>query len=294
LSIAGSDSGGGAGIQADLKTIAALGCYGLTAITALTAQNTRGVHAIHAPEPEFLEAQLTAVLDDIGADAVKIGMLHSPEIVEVVARVLIHYGCPNIVLDPVMIATSGDLLITPRTQEEIVRRLFPLAAVVTPNLDELSLLVGEPVTRPNQFEAAAREILSMGCSAVLIKGGHLNQPQLVDALFERVDAPTSITTPQNSIALQVTEITNPRINTTNLHGTGCTLSSAIACFLARGYPLRNAVKGGQDYVYQAIASAVRMRIDQAWNTDPQTSTHAKGHGPINHGFSPQPMKLSGD
>ena len=189
LSIAGSDSGGGAGIQADLKTIAALGCYGLTAITALTAQNTQGVRAIHAPEPSFLESQLSAVLDDIGADAVKIGMLHSPEIVDVVARLLTAYGCSNIVLDPVMIATSGDLLITPKTQEEIVRRLFPMAAVVTPNLDELSLLVGEPITRPNQFEAAARKILSMGCSAVLIKGGHLDQPQLVDVLFERVERP---------------------------------------------------------------------------------------------------------
>lgn len=294
LSIAGSDSGGGAGIQADLKTITALGCYGLTAITALTAQNTQGVRAIHAPEPSFLESQLSAVLDDIGADAVKIGMLHSPEIVDVVARLLTAYGCSNIVLDPVMIATSGDLLITPKTQEEIVRRLFPMAAVVTPNLDELSLLVGEPITRPNQFEAAARKILSMGCSAVLIKGGHLDQPQLVDVLFERVERPTSENTLLNPSALQVTEITNPRINTRNLHGTGCTLSSAIACFLAQGYPLRNAVKGGQDYVYRAIASAVTMRIDQAWNSNPQASTHAKGHGPINHGFAPQPMTLSGD
>lgn len=281
LTIAGSDSGGGAGIQADLKTIAALGCYGLSAITALTAQNTVGVKAIHAPEPEFLKAQLDAVLEDIGADAVKIGMLHSPQIVAVVADTLKRFGPAYVVLDPVMVATSGDALITPQTQEEIVKALFPLATVITPNLDELSLLVSEPITRPHQFEAAARKIIGMGAKAVLIKGGHLDQPNLVDMLFE-TDASgvhAAATDAERAAGpLAITEIVSPRIETKNLHGTGCTLSSAIACFLGQGYPLKAAVKGAQDYVHQAIDAAKDMQIGH-------------GHGPVNHTFAPQPMQL---
>ncbi len=273
LSIAGSDSGGGAGIQADLKTIAALGCYGLTAITALTAQNTQGVRAIHAPEPDFLRAQLDAVFEDIGADAVKIGMLHSPEIVAVVADVLTRFKPAHVVLDPVMVATSGDKLITPQTQEEIVRLLFPLATLVTPNLDELSWLIGEPVERWDQFEASAVRLHDMGARNVLVKGGHMKSPNLMDMLVEFA--------PKGDVAIQrsITEIVKPRIDTNNLHGTGCTLSSAIACYLALGYPLKAAVKGAQDYVYQAIQSAVGMQI-------------GRGHGPVNHGFDPQPMHLS--
>ncbi len=297
LSIAGSDSGGGAGIQADLKTIAALGCYGLTAITALTAQNTQGVRAIHAPEPEFLRQQLEAVFEDIGADAVKIGMLHSPEIVAVVANALRRFKPAHIVLDPVMVATSGDALITPQTQESIVEKLFPLADVITPNLDELSLLVGEPITRPHQFEAAALKIFELGAKAVLIKGGHLDQPNLVDVLYEmdrHGPSGLAMTAKKEGLAMTgnkpslrgasapwqsiATEIVRPRINTNNLHGTGCTLSSAIACFLAQGYPLKAAVKGGQDYVYQAIEAAVDMQIGH-------------GHGPVNHSFNPQPLQL---
>jgi hydroxymethylpyrimidine/phosphomethylpyrimidine kinase len=265
LSIAGSDSGGGAGIQADLKTISALGCYGMSAITALTAQNTQGVRAIHAPPPEFLREQLNAVFDDMGADAVKIGMLHSPEIVSVVAGVLTERQPAAVVLDPVMVATSGDTLITPQTQATIVAQLFPLATVITPNLDELSLLVGETIHRPEQFLAAANKLLSMGAQAVLVKGGHLDQPQLLDLLVER-DGTT-------------TEMISPRIDTQNLHGTGCTLSSAIACFLAQGYPLKNAVKGAQDYVHRAIVSAQHLVIGQ-------------GHGPVNHFFAPIPMAIS--
>jgi hydroxymethylpyrimidine/phosphomethylpyrimidine kinase len=297
LTIAGSDSGGGAGIQADLKTIAALGCYGLSAITALTAQNTQGVRAIHAPEPEFLHEQLVAVFEDIGADAIKIGMLHSPQIVDVVAQTLLKFKPAHVVLDPVMVATSGDTLITPQTQEAIVEKLFPLADVITPNLDELSLLVGEPITRPHQFEAAAKKIFELGAHAVLIKGGHLDQPNLVDVLYEMdrhgpsglamtsekegramTDSKTSLRGASAPRQSTVTEIVRLRIDTKNLHGTGCTLSSAIACFLAQGYPLKAAVKGSQDYVYQAIAAAVDMQIGQ-------------GHGPVNHSFNPQPLQL---
>jgi hydroxymethylpyrimidine/phosphomethylpyrimidine kinase len=272
LSIAGSDSGGGAGIQADLKTIAALGCYGLTAITALTAQNTQGVTAIHAPEPEFLRAQLDAVFEDIGADAVKIGMLHSPEIVAVVASALKQYRPGFVVLDPVMVATSGDRLITPQTQEHIVAELFPLATIVTPNLDELSWLVGTTVDSWTQFEESAKALHAMGAKNVLVKGGHMKSPNLMDMLVDFTARPKA------ADAIAITEIVKPRIHTQNLHGTGCTLSSAIACFLALGYPLKAAVKGAQDYVYQAISAAVAMRI-------------GSGHGPVNHSFSPQSMHL---
>ena len=272
LSIAGSDSGGGAGIQADLKTIAALGCYGLTAITALTAQNTQGVRAIHAPEPDFLRAQLDAVFEDIGADAVKIGMLHSPEIVAVVASALKRYQPGVVVLDPVMVATSGDRLITPQTQEYIVSELFPLATIVTPNLDELSWLIGATVDSWTQFEESAKALHAMGAKNVLVKGGHMKSPNLMDMLVEFTARPKA------ADAIAITEIVKPRIHTQNLHGTGCTLSSAIACFLALGYPLKAAVKGAQDYVYQAISAAVAMRI-------------GSGHGPVNHSFSPQSMHL---
>ena len=272
LSIAGSDSGGGAGIQADLKTISALGCYGMTAITALTAQNTQGVRAIHAPEPDFLAIQLDAVFEDIGADAVKIGMLHSPEIVAVVASALKQYQPGFVVLDPVMVATSGDRLITPQTQEHIVAELFPLATIVTPNLDELSWLIGTTVDSWTQFEESAKALHAMGAKNVLVKGGHMKSPNLMDMLVEFIARPNA------PDALAITEIVKPRIHTQNLHGTGCTLSSAIACFLALGYPLKAAVKGAQDYVYQAIAAAVPMRI-------------GNGHGPVNHSFSPQSMHL---
>lgn len=270
LSIAGSDSGGGAGIQADLKTIAALGCYGTTAVTALTAQNTQGVRAIHAPAPEFLTQQLDAVFQDIGADAVKIGMLHSPEIVQVVATALRRYRPPYVVLDPVMVATSGDTLITADCQQTLIKELFPLATLITPNLDELSLLVGRPITRPEQFLSAGDAILDMGAQAVLVKGGHLACETLIDLLVE----PESTTTGN---AERTMEIRSQKIHTKNLHGTGCTLSSAIASFLGLGYPLRAAVRGAHDYVHSAIQSGAQMTIGH-------------GHGPINHSFNPLPMQ----
>lgn len=289
LTIAGSDSGGGAGIQADLKTIAALGCYGLSAITALTAQNTQGVRAIHAPGPDFLGLQLDAVFEDIAIDAVKIGMLHSPEIVDVVADRLMKYRPAHVVLDPVMVATSGDALITPSTQSHLIARLFPLASLVTPNLDELSLLVGDPITRPHQFADAAAKILAMGAKAVLIKGGHLDQPNIVDMLFESADSAADSATDLAAAGQKtpnrigpITELHSPKIATRNLHGTGCTLSSAIACFLGQGYPLKASVKGGHDYVRQAIEAAVDMQI----SINPST-----GHGPVNHSVDPQPMHL---
>lgn len=259
LSIAGSDSGGGAGIQADLKTFAALGCYGMTAITALTAQNTLGVSAIHGVPPDILKAQLSAVLDDIGVDAVKIGMLHAPEIVHAVAWALKHYNVKQVVLDPVMVATSGDRLIAAETVQVLVDELFPLATVVTPNLDEAALLLGRQITGAHELEAAARDLLAMGAEAVLLKGGHLPGDEVADLLVTG-------TGPSQRLA-------SPRIASRNTHGTGCTLSSAIASFLALGEPLDQAVTKARSYILQAIAQGADVYT-------------GAGHGPLNHGHAP--------
>ena len=268
LSIAGSDSGGCAGIQADLKTCAALGCFGMTAITAITAQNTVGVHAVQALTPEILRAQMDAVLSDIGVDAVKIGMLHSPEIVQVVADALRRYELKHVVLDPVMVASSGDRLIAAETVEVLVRELFPLVSVVTPNLDEASWLLGRAIEHPEQLEQAAYELCALGASAVLLKGGHLAEQsagaQVTDLLRYRSEQGQ----------WQIKTYASPRIASQNTHGTGCTLSSAMACYLALGASLPEAVAQARAYVVQAIESGRSVQTGQ-------------GHGPLNHGFSPR-------
>ena len=267
LTIAGSDSGGGAGIQADLKTFAALGCYGMTAITALTAQNTVGVQAIHAVPPEFLRSQLQSVLDDIGVDAVKIGMLHTPEVVRTVAWAIGHYGLKRVVLDPVMVATSGDRLIADETVEVLVRELFPLATVVTPNLDQAALLIGRPIEGADALEDAGRSLLAMGARAALVKGGHLAGDEVVDLLVQPGQ-------PSLRLASQ-------RIASRNVHGTGCTLSSAIAAHLAQGLPLDAAVQRARDYILRAIAEGAAVQT-------------GLGHGPLNHGHAPLPAhRLAG-
>ena len=244
LTIAGSDSGGGAGIQADLKTFSALGCYGMTAITALTAQNTLGVSGIHAVPPEFLKAQLQAVLDDIGVDAVKIGMLHAPEIVRVVAWAIDHYRLRQVVLDPVMVATSGDRLIEQATVEVLREELFPRATVITPNLDEAALLLGQAIPAADALEDAARALLAQGAQAVLLKGGHLPGDWVTDLLLEPGQAP---------VRLQ-----SARIPSRNVHGTGCTLSSALACHLAQGLPLAEAVGRARAYILEAIRAGASV------------------------------------
>jgi hydroxymethylpyrimidine/phosphomethylpyrimidine kinase len=264
LSIAGSDSGGGAGIQADLKTFSALGCYGMTAITALTAQNTQGVTGIHAVPPEFLKAQLQAVIEDIGVDAVKIGMLHSPEVVEVVAWAILHYRLQNVVLDPVMVATSGDRLIAPETVQVLRESLFPLVSVVTPNLDEAALLLGRPIDSAADLDQAAQDLLDQGARAVLLKGGHLRGAAVVDVLAEPGHA--------------MLHLRSERIASKNVHGTGCTLSSAIAAYLAVGLPLREAVQQARVYILGAISAGALVETGQ-------------GHGPLNHGFAPLPAQL---
>jgi hydroxymethylpyrimidine/phosphomethylpyrimidine kinase len=233
LSIAGSDSGGGAGIQADLKTIAALGCYGMTAITALTAQNTQGVRAIHPVPLKMLADQIDAVVEDIGVDAV-------------------------------MIATSGAVLIDSEAISVLVRYLFPRAAVVTPNLDEASLLVGRPLDSETAIEAAALQLLDMGAQAVLLKGGHLPGDTVSDLLVMRGGRPHWMRA--------------ARIDTPNTHGTGCTLSSAIASHLALGASLAEAVELAREYVRGALQAGAQVRT-------------GAGSGPLDHGYAPQAMRL---
>jgi len=262
LTIAGSDSGGGAGIQADLKTFAALGCYGMTAITALTAQNTKGVQGIHGIPAEFLKAQIQSVMDDIGVDALKIGMLHAPEIVDVVAWAIDHYQLKNVVLDPVMVATSGDRLIASETVQVLVRELFPRASLITPNLDEAVLLLGREISDASVLVTAGRDLLAMGARAVLLKGGHLPGDDVMDLLVQP-------NTPSERLSSR-------RIQSRNVHGTGCTLSSAIAAYLALGLGLSEAVHCARQFIVQAIAHGADIATGQ-------------GHGPLNHGFAPVSM-----
>lgn len=262
LSIAGSDSGGGAGVQADLKTFSAMGCFGMTAITALTAQNTTGVRAIHAVPLDILAAQIDAVAEDIGVDAVKIGMLHSADTVRTVVEALERHDLRRVVLDPVMVATSGAALIDPSAISALVMLLFPRALLITPNLDEAAMLVGRPLTSEADMAAAAQQMIDKGARAVLLKGGHLAGDTVADLLLIAGEP-----------ALWMRA---PRIATPNTHGTGCTLSSAIAARLALGDDLPGAVQHARDFVRGALAAGAGV------------STGA-GSGPLNHGFAPRPM-----
>ena len=260
LTIAGSDSGGGAGIQADLKTLSALGCYGMTAITAITAQNTQGVRAIQALPPELLAQQIDAVVEDIGVDAVKIGMLHDPAVVRTVADAIRRHRFPHVVLDPVMVATSGDKLITEATVDVLVRELFPLSTLITPNIDEALWLLRLDTISGEALDHTAHRLHGLGAPAVLLKGGHLPGPVLTDVLR----------LPDGQILRWET----PRIPTRNTHGTGCSLSSAIAAHLALGASLVEAVRLGRDYVRGAMTAGADMQLGH-------------GHGPLNHGHAPQ-------
>lgn len=251
LSIAGSDSSGGAGIQADLKTMTAHGVYGMTAITALTAQNTTGVTEIVESNPHFLEEQIDACLTDIPADAVKIGMLPSVEQVRVVARKLKEYEVKNIVVDPVMVATSGSRLMENSTPDVMAKMLFPLARVITPNIPEAEVLTGMQIEDKIDMERAAKKLGEKYGCGVLVKGGHCVE-DASDVLFD---------------SGCVTGFEGERINSSNTHGTGCTLSSAIASNLALGFDLKEAIRNAKGYITKAIAA------------DPNLG---KGSGPLNH------------
>ncbi len=255
LTIAGSDSGGGAGIQADLKTFSALGVYGCSVLTALTAQNTLGVQGIHDVPPEFIGQQLDSVLDDLAVDAVKIGMLSRPEAIREIAGKLKHYECGTIVLDPVMVSASGDPLLADEAVADLVEALFPLAAIVTPNLHEAARLLGTDVAADQTaMEIQARQLLALGPGAVLLKGGHGDGPQSNDLLLSKSDAHW---------------FNAPRYETPNTHGTGCTLSSALAAGLAKGFDLQRAVAEAKTYVTTAIEAADALTI-------------GSGHGPVHH------------
>lgn len=257
LSIAGSDPSGGAGVQADLKTIGALGGYGMAAITALTAQNTRGVSAVHVPPAAFLVAQIDAVFADIRVDAVKIGMLADAAIAVAVAERLAAHGAPNIVLDPVLVATSGDDLGAPGVVEAMRAHLMPAARLVTPNLPEAARLADRPVaTTLDAMRETARALVEAGARAVLVKGGHLAGPEAIDVLFD-------------GKTMQV--FAAPRIDTPNTHGTGCTLSSAIATVLAEGADLPTAIHRAKTYLTDALRHAGELAV-------------GAGHGPVQHFF----------
>jgi hydroxymethylpyrimidine/phosphomethylpyrimidine kinase len=255
LTIAGSDSGGGAGIQADLKTFSALGVYGASVITALTAQNTRVVNGIHEAPPKFVVQQLETVLDDLAVRAIKIGMLSSVAIIESVAAVLRKHPSIPGVLDPVMVAKSGDKLLGADAHNALIEHMIPLATVLTPNVPEAAILLAcSDAQSPAELESQAKQLINLGCHAVLMKGGHMDGAMCEDLLFTHGD--------QDSF-------THPRIQTTNTPGTGCTLSSAIAAGLAKGDELATAVSRATDYVHEAIKAADELDVGQ-------------GHGPVHH------------
>jgi hydroxymethylpyrimidine/phosphomethylpyrimidine kinase len=255
VTIAGSDSGAGAGIQADLKTFAALGVYGATVITALTAQNTRGVTAIHDVPAEFVTAQIDAVFSDFAVGAVKIGMLSRAGIIEAVTAGLDRWSASNVVLDPVMVASSGDRLLAADALDALKRELLPRARVVTPNLVEAAALLDTSVATDEEgMRSQARRILALGAKAVLIKGGHGTGSESVDILFD---------------GALITRLAAKRVATRNNHGTGCTLSSAIAAGLAKGQDLAAAARAAKSYVTDALEAADRLAVGQ-------------GHGPLHH------------
>lgn len=263
VTIAGSDSGGGAGIQADLKTFSALGVYGASVVTALTAQNTRGVSGIHDVPAEFVTAQMEAVFSDLAVDAVKIGMVSQPGVIRAIAAGLDRFGLTAVVVDPVMVAASGDPLLAEAAVEGIIAELFPRALVVTPNLVEAARLLRAPVaeSRAEVHEQAVR-LLELGPRAVLLKGGHGSGAESADLLL----------TAAGEVWLEA-----PRIATENTHGTGCTLSSAVAAGLARGLDLEAATRNAKAFITRAIAASDQLRIGQ-------------GHGPVHHfaGIWPEP------
>lgn len=264
LTIAGSDSGGGAGIQADLKAFSACGCFGMSAITAITAQNSVGVRAIHGIPPEMLRHQIEAVLDDLGVDAVKIGMLHSPEIIEVVQQTLHRFSVTDIVLDPVMVATSGDRLLRDDAIDALITKLLPIARLITPNIPEAEVLLQKKIAAQEEMEGAARELSRLASNgskkvSVLLKAGHFSNRELVDIFWDAESERTL------SFPVQ-------RIDSNNTHGTGCTLSSAIAAFLAKGFSLKDAVTEGKRYLHNALAAGAEYQI-------------GKGHGPVHHFYA---------
>lgn len=259
LTIAGSDPSGGAGMQADLKTFSALGVFGTSAIVAVVDENTQGVYGVHPIPVNFVRGQIKSVLDDIGTDAIKIGMLHDSELIRTVLNTLREYPeIRDIVVDPVMVATSGDPLLQPEAIATLRDELIPYSRVITPNLPEASLLLGSEIDHQDQFEDAAAELSRRagGKVSVMLKAGHLTGNTLTDIFY-------------NAETGNVLRLTSDRVDTMNTHGTGCTMSSAIAAYLAKGASLDDAARLGKEYIAGAIAAGAAYSI-------------GKGHGPVNH------------
>ncbi len=263
LTIAGSDSSGGAGIQADLKAMSAIGVFGTSAITAITAQNTCGVRAIQGVSPDVVKSQIEAVLDDLPCRTIKMGMLFSQAIIEAIADCLNRYPLEHIVLDPVMVSTSGGRLIEEEAVAAVKSLLLPRATLVTPNIPEAEILGGCSIANEEDMKHAAEQMLRKGCHAVLIKGGHFMGEDSTDLLFLPGSEPI--------------RYTSPRIATRNTHGTGCTFSSAITSYLALGLPLPDAVAAAKEYLTQALLAGADVMIGE-------------GHGSVNHLFAPHVLK----
>lgn len=263
LTIAGSDSGGGAGIQADIKTFSALGVFGMSVITAITAQNTTEVRRVELVSPEMVRLQLETVLDDIKVDSVKTGMLPSPEIIEVFALVVDKYKLKNIVIDPVMVATSGARLSPASTSVFFRKFLYERLTVLTPNIPEAEVLSGIEINDEEDMEKAGKILIGQGCNAVLVKGGHLARPIVKDILLQK----------NKNVEYFSSEFSN----TKNLHGTGCSLASAISANLALGYDLKKAVELSKEFITKAIISGRNI-------------VTGNGNGPVNHFFDPKPLK----
>lgn len=259
LTIAGSDCSGGAGIQADIKTMSALGCYAASAITAITVQNTLGVTAVHAVPPEIVAGQIKAVMDDIEPKAIKIGMVNDAETIFAIAETLKAYSLPHLVVDPVMVSTSGSRLMQDDALDVFCRELLPLATLLTPNVPEAEVLSGIKITDKGSMDKAARRVLQLGCNNLLIKGGHL-AGQKVDRLYGDVDC----------------EYVAENVVTRNTHGTGCSLSSAITSFLAQGFSTDEAIGKAKEWLTEALKAGADVEIGH-------------GHGPVNHFFNPKSL-----
>ena len=267
LSIAGSDSSGGAGIQADLKTFSALGVYGATAITAITAQNTLGVHSQLALTPKIVYEQIIAVIDDIHPQAIKIGMLSNTNIVIAVADALSKYSIP-IILDPVIVSSSGHRLLSVDAIDAIKERLLPMATLLTPNIPEMIALTNMPLASDDEKMRAALWLMNYGINAILLKGGHEDGEIKKDIIYIK-----------SKDDIHISYLSSPTIQTKNIHGTGCTLSSAIAAFIARGLNLEEAITKAKEYITDAIRYGANIEI-------------GKGYGPVNHGFNPLKMMIN--
>ncbi len=266
LTIAGFDGSGGAGIQADIKTFSALGSYATSVLTALPVQNTQGVKSIYPIPTKAVQEQIEAIMDDIFPGAIKIGMVHTAELVECIVSTLKKYPATPLVFDPVMVATSGHKLIEEKTITSIVDLLFPIADLITPNMDEAAILAEMPVNDLDDMYLAGEKILKLGCQAVLLKGGHLKSESITSLYFQKTE--------NGQVPLR--EFSFQKFDTNNTHGSGCTLSSAIAAYLSQGRSVEEAVALGQEYTHRAIAQGA----------DVQTG---KGNGPLNHFFNPQQL-----